>query len=141
NNTAVCVAPGPKCGPTTQCAAGEVCCNESCGYCRKPGQPCTEEYCLPPPPPPPPPSGPRCGPVVCAAGETCCNESCGYCSGGPGGKKGCTKEFCAGPRRPGEGCTKERCVGGEKCGEKRCRVGEKCCDPFCGLCVKEGGGC
>ncbi|KAK0640614.1 hypothetical protein B0T16DRAFT_334381 [Cercophora newfieldiana] len=35
---------GTKCGPNV-CAAGEVCCNESCGYCRKPGEPCTEEYC------------------------------------------------------------------------------------------------
>lgn len=34
-----------SCGPTT-CAAGEVCCNESCGVCTPPDGFCTDEVCL-----------------------------------------------------------------------------------------------
>ena len=145
---------GTKCGPNV-CASDEQCCNESCGYCRKPGKACTKEFCLNPSK-----QGPKCGPTQCAAGETCCNDSCGYCTK-PG--QACTMELCAsGPRcgpnqcaygevccnescgycrSPGQGCTKERCLTGEKCGDKTCADGEKCCDPFCGTCVREGWGC
>ena len=42
------------CGPVT-CAAGQVCCNESCGICTLPGEACTQQVC-----------GPECSPVVCA---------------------------------------------------------------------------
>lgn len=45
---------GPRCGPTT-CAAGEECCNASCGICVKPGGACTQQACEP-----------SCPPVACA---------------------------------------------------------------------------
>ena len=38
-------ASGERCGPNV-CGAGEVCCNESCGYCTPPGGVCTKELCL-----------------------------------------------------------------------------------------------
>lgn len=38
--------PRQRCGPNV-CGAGEVCCNESCGYCAPPGGACTKELCLP----------------------------------------------------------------------------------------------
>src|SRR5687767_14877860 len=39
--------PAPvQCGPTT-CAAGEECCNESCGICTPPGGFCTQQACAP----------------------------------------------------------------------------------------------
>lgn len=37
---------GPSCGPST-CAAGDVCCNESCGICTPPGGMCTQQFCEP----------------------------------------------------------------------------------------------
>src|SRR5688572_19027121 len=37
-----------KCGPAT-CAAGQVCCNESCGICTEPTGFCTDQYCEPAP--------------------------------------------------------------------------------------------
>ncbi|KAM7210992.1 hypothetical protein V8F06_013623, partial [Rhypophila decipiens] len=125
------VPPLWKCGPNI-CAADEVCCNDSCRYCRKPNEPCTLELCLTPKPPvvspKPPQLGPKCGPNVCAAGEICCNESCGYCSK-PGSDK--------------PGCTKELCHLGPSCGRwtMRCAYGEKCCNDSCGICTKPGMGC
>jgi hypothetical protein len=37
---------GPACGPNT-CAAGDVCCNESCGICTPPDGMCTQQFCEP----------------------------------------------------------------------------------------------
>ncbi len=42
-------APGVACGTNT-CAAGEYCCNESCGICAAPGGSCTMQLCMPPRP-------------------------------------------------------------------------------------------
>ena len=145
---------GTKCGPNV-CASDEHCCNESCGYCRKPGTACTEEFCINPPQ-----QGPKCGPTQCAAGEACCNESCGYCTK-PGQK--CTKEFCAGGptcgpkqcafgefccndscgycKKPGQTCTMELCVNGPRCGPNQCAYGEVCCNESCGYCRTPGQGC
>lgn len=36
---------GEPCGNTT-CAAGQVCCNASCGICTSPGMYCTQQACL-----------------------------------------------------------------------------------------------
>lgn len=38
-------APGEACGPVN-CAAGEVCCNFSCGICTQPGGFCTQQACV-----------------------------------------------------------------------------------------------
>src|SRR5262245_50613762 len=57
---------GVACGSAT-CAAGEVCCNESCGICTPPDGACIEIACDPGMTP--------CGPNMCGAGEFCCNES------------------------------------------------------------------
>ena len=38
------VAKGEPCGPNT-CAAGQVCCNASCGICTDPGMFCTQQAC------------------------------------------------------------------------------------------------
>ncbi len=35
---------GDACGPTT-CAAGQICCNSSCGTCVEPGGVCTQQFC------------------------------------------------------------------------------------------------
>lgn len=37
---------GTPCGPG-RCAAGQVCCNESCGICTEPGGFCTQQICEP----------------------------------------------------------------------------------------------
>lgn len=43
----VCVSDGSwQCGPTV-CAAGQVCCNESCGVCTEPDGACTQQACNP----------------------------------------------------------------------------------------------
>ena len=38
---------GPACG-TVRCAAGMVCCNDSCGICTPPNGGCTKQICVPP---------------------------------------------------------------------------------------------
>ncbi|TLD15124.1 hypothetical protein PspLS_10600 [Pyricularia sp. CBS 133598] len=76
---------GTFCGPNV-CHGDETCCNSSCGYCTKPGQGCTREFCAPG-------SGPKCGKkAVCPFGWECCNDSCGSCVR-PGGM--CTMQFCS----------------------------------------------
>ena len=85
---ASCLGSGVSCGPKT-CARGQVCCNESCGVCTKPGGACPAIGCEPEP------DGGTgvelCGHVICAPGLECCNESCGTCIA-PGG--GCTDILC-----------------------------------------------
>jgi hypothetical protein len=98
---------GVKCGPST-CAKGEVCCNESCGYCTAPGESCTEEFCGGVP------GGEECGNVTCDAGQVCCNASCGICTE-PGGF--CTQQACEPDDeepRPGEPCDLD-CDPGQHC--------------------------
>ncbi len=53
---------GEDCGPKT-CAAGEVCCNESCGICTPPGGGCIELYCEP--------AAAGCDSITCDAGTHC----------------------------------------------------------------------
>ncbi|OAT06651.1 hypothetical protein BDBG_02827 [Blastomyces gilchristii SLH14081] len=110
--------PGPKvgcvqCGPKT-CIKGEVCCNESCGICARPGQGCTKMFC--------PPTPVKCGTTTCPQGEVCCNESCGFCTP-PGGK--CTEQHC----EPAQ------------CGRRVCPAGQVCCNSSCGICTPPGGPC
>jgi hypothetical protein len=117
--------PGPvQCGPNT-CAAGEVCCNESCGICTAPDGACTQQFCEPLDAG----QGPvQCGPNVCASGEVCCNESCGICTP-PNGV--CTQQACA----PADAGT------GTACGFNTCAPGTECCNPSCGICVPPGFAC
>ena len=65
------------CGKAT-CAAGEVCCNPSCGICTAPDGMCTQQFCDEQPPvaeggdPPPPPAAfTACDGVRCEAGTHC----------------------------------------------------------------------
>lgn len=60
---------GERCGFAT-CAAGEVCCNESCGICTAPGGACTQAECLQQPPPP---EQPACVKTGCS-GEICSDQ-------------------------------------------------------------------
>jgi hypothetical protein len=60
-------ATGPACGPKT-CAAGQVCCNESCGICTPPGGACTQQFCEDP------------KPSACKADSDCRTFS-DYCTG------------------------------------------------------------
>ncbi len=52
---------GVACGKGT-CAAGDVCCNESCGVCTPPGGACTQQVCIDP--------GPTCD-LDCKEGTHC----------------------------------------------------------------------
>jgi hypothetical protein len=81
-------AEGEACGNVT-CAAGQVCCNPSCGICTAPGGSCTEQFCGDPEP-----EGVACGANTCAAGEVCCNESCGICTPPDGA---CDQQLCGDP--------------------------------------------
>jgi len=54
-----------QCGAVT-CGRGQVCCNESCGICTKPGGFCTEQFCDPP--------------VECKS-DTDCRTFSDYCTG------------------------------------------------------------
>lgn len=65
------------CGKAT-CAAGEVCCNPSCGICTAPDGMCTQQFCDENPPvseggdPPPPPAAvTACDRVRCQGGTHC----------------------------------------------------------------------
>ena len=70
------------CGPNV-CAAGEYCCNESCGICAPEGGSCIEIGCSGDGGLPDVDAGPvreSCGSVLCDEGMVCCNESCGICT-------------------------------------------------------------
>ncbi len=76
------------CGATT-CAAGLVCCNESCGVCARPGEGCITIECVDastlPDAGPAPDGGSSCGPDRCGPSEICC-PGCGtdlFCAAGP----------------------------------------------------------
>ena len=65
------------CGKAT-CAAGEVCCNPSCGICTAPDGMCTQQFCDEEPPvaeggdPPAPPAAlTACDTVRCQGGTHC----------------------------------------------------------------------
>jgi hypothetical protein len=115
---------GPECGPAT-CAAGQVCCNASCGLCAAPGERCAQYTCGQPPIP----SSAYCGPNTCNVGEVCCNASCGTCVS------------------PGESCDPAPCGRelmdsvSQMCGMVTCNVGLVCCNPSCGTCVAPGTPC
>jgi hypothetical protein len=59
---------GVACGPNT-CAAGDVCCNESCGICTPPGGMCTQQFCEPS-------SGTCTQTALCIIGYTWDDKSC-----------------------------------------------------------------
>lgn len=61
-----------------RCAAGEVCCNPSCGICTPPDGMCTQQFCDETPAvseggdtPPPPAALTGCDTVRCASGSHC----------------------------------------------------------------------
>lgn len=73
---------GEACGPAT-CRAGEVCCNESCGICTKPGGFCTQQVCGEPEP-----TGPFCGGIAgfpCPGAGTCVDDPRDDCDPTMGG--------------------------------------------------------
>ena len=106
------------------CAAGEVCCNASCGICTPPGGTCTNKICGRPEVP----LSELCGPNTCNVGQVCCNASCGICTA-PG--ETCSQRTCNGPTIPFS----------VSCGMNTCNVGQVCCNPSCGICAAPGASC
>lgn len=115
---------GPVCGPTA-CQVGQVCCNESCGYCVQPGETCSQFACGQPATP----FSAYCGPATCNVGEVCCNASCGTCVN-PG--ETCDQASCG--RQPQDAVS-------YMCGMATCNVGLVCCNPSCGICAPPGVPC
>merc|ERR1712019_74861 len=66
-----------ECGPNT-CEIGEVCCNESCGICTRPGGFCTKQFCGEEEEEND--DGERCGSKTCGSDERCVFDRC-CCSG------------------------------------------------------------
>jgi hypothetical protein len=64
---------GPKCGTNT-CAAGEYCCNASCGLCAPMGAACIQIACVPPPSPAD--AGPCIDFVDCVLGKVWSTTEC-----------------------------------------------------------------
>ena len=140
-------APQPvQCGANT-CAAGEECCNASCGICVPPGGVCTQQACAPADAGTPT----ACGFNTCAPGTECCNASCGICVP-PGGA--CTQQLCACPpvvctlacqygfQRGADGCEICACAPPPpSCGSVTCAAGLTCCNASCGICTPPGGSC
>lgn len=109
---------GVTCGPTT-CAAGEVCCNESCGICTAPGGACPAIACVADGGVDPVP----CGPTTCEAGQICCNSRCGICAG-PGGA--CPAIECASDGGVDGGGSGRSCGGLTPDGTPGCNPDEYC---------------
>ncbi len=107
---------GVRCGSAT-CAAGQECCNESCGLCTEPGEGCPAIACVF-----------TCGGEACPAGVY---ECCPGCDG---------EEVCAGPggECPPVACPTPSCRDGAFC-----PVGEICCEGCFGasFCAEESTGC
>lgn len=89
--------------------------------------------------------GTSCGPNVCGVGTYCCNASCGVCAPKGGA---CLDVMCDVSAQPeGEAPVKQEepaalSIGtGGPCGSNYCGKGYFCCNPGCGVCAPEGGGC
>ncbi|HEY8427119.1 MAG TPA: hypothetical protein VIL20_02045 [Sandaracinaceae bacterium] len=154
---------GVPCGPVT-CAAGQVCCNASCGLCLEPGGSCTGQECSDAGSDAggsPSDGGPTCGGETCGAGELCC-PGCGgamRCEPGPT----CPDVSCPPTCNPTEPCGPgEFCeITDGSCGVGTCQPRPTVCPgdcpgvcgcdgvQYCNVClahragvdVAEGGGC
>ncbi len=149
-DTCACNPPPPvKCG-ATECAAGEECCNSSCGICVQPGQGCTKQLC------PPSRDAGACNPVVCTLacqyGFATGPDGCEICACAPPPSQpdaGACGPVCAiycpyGHVKDGNGCDTCTCKpppGGTQCGFNTCAAGLECCNASCGICVPPGGAC
>jgi hypothetical protein len=99
---------GPECG-ATRCAAGMVCCNDSCGICTPPNGGCTKQICLPP--------------AGACTRDADCRLEADYCTG-------CDcRALAAGEKLPpcpgpGVACLRDPCSGGVKavCVNGQCAV-------------------
>ena len=123
---------GVQCGSNT-CAEGEVCCNESCGICTKPGEGCIELFCQG--------DGGKLPPY-----DPCDGKSCGDpCSPCAPGDQDCSapavEMFCNDQGKCGAHDSKCGSGGGEVCGDVVCGDGEWCCNESCSMCAPEGEGC
>jgi hypothetical protein len=142
------------CGNVT-CAAGEVCCNESCGICTAPGAGCTKQLCNDSEPPP------RCGGFAgftCPGFGECIDDPSDDCDPENGGAD--CGGLCTCP--PGAGaavlcaqdspwssdpnvCGCDSSAGGgtvgETCGKNVCPSGQTCCNASCGICAPPDGAC
>jgi len=89
--------------------------------------------------------GEQCGANVCGIGSYCCNSSCGTCA--PKGA-GCLDVMCdvstgvdvTAEAKPEPSASASIGTGGA-CGGNYCGKGYFCCNPGCGVCAPEGGGC
>lgn len=107
-----------RCGPAT-CAAGEVCCNASCGICAPFGEGCIAIAC---------PF--TCGAEVCEPGVSACCPGCA-----PG------QSMCAGP---GGECPPVACPPPTSCADgSECFDGQECCTSCDGtsFCAEPGTSC
>ncbi len=122
---------GEPCGPAS-CAAGEVCCNASCGICTPPGGACIAIACAE--------DGGQ-APYDACAGLTCGDE-CSPCDPAdldcvaPAAVHACNSSGDCRPEEPACGGP-----GGEPCGANVCAAGEVCCNSSCGICTPPGGAC
>lgn len=152
---------GVTCGSVT-CAAGDECCNASCGICVPPGGACTTQLCPPDDPGDPDPTdSPFCGGFAglpCPGAGECVDDPSDDCDPNNGGAdcggickcmSGATvlcaqgTEWNADPNvcacvPPGGGSGGTL---GEKCGMNTCPADQTCCNASCGICAPPGGGC
>lgn len=82
--------------------------------------------------------GAACGANVCGAGTYCCNSSCGVCAPKGGA---CPDVVCAVSAQPEAKQEASAASSGGPCGSNYCGKGYFCCNPGCGVCAPEGGGC
>lgn len=88
--------------------------------------------------------GTACGPNVCGTGTYCCNASCGVCAPKGGACLDVMCEVSAQPEVQAEAKQEAAAISmgtGGPCGTNYCGKGYFCCNPGCGVCAPEGGGC
>jgi len=90
--------------------------------------------------------GSTCGANVCGVGSYCCNSSCGICAPKGGACPDVMCEVSAQPEVEAqvqqEAPSADIAIGsGGPCGTNYCGKGYFCCNPGCGVCAPQGGGC
>ncbi|HEX5753014.1 MAG TPA: hypothetical protein VFZ09_42830 [Archangium sp.] len=89
--------------------------------------------------------GTACGPNVCGTGTYCCNASCGVCAAKGASCLDVMCETSAQPEVKAEAKQAEPASiaisSGGPCGSNYCGKGYFCCNPGCGVCAPDGGGC
>jgi len=109
---------GQACGKNT-CAAGQVCCNASCGICTEPGGVCIQLACDDD-------DKPTCAATTCPVGQECVEGPNGAECKDPGGSASCAATLCLEGTYCDDSSGQAKCIPLPSCKDMLCKPGTHC---------------